>query len=265
MKKFMTVAAVAAISACTAEKPEVLVLYYSQTGATKAVAEEIASGLGADIEAFDVEEAYDGDFQQTIQRCLTEMENNVLSPVKELKSDLSEYDIIFLGYPVWFGVAARPVLSLAQEIKFEGKTIIPFCTFGSGGLESSTENLKELLPGAEFREGFGIRNARLSKAPAEIGKFLVKSGFKDGEVEVLPEFSERRNVTEEDASIFNAACGSYEMPLGNPVSTAERPVPGGKEYVFSAVGQGMDGSRAENTIFVLAPDGETPEFTKVIR
>lgn len=261
----MILATAAVLSACTANQQKVLVLYYSQTGATKAVAEEIASSLGADIEAYDVEEPYEGDFQQTIQRCITERESNTLSPVKALKSDISKYDVIFLGYPVWFGVAARPALSLVNEIKFEGKTIVPFCTFGSGGLETSTDNLKALLPDAEFIEGYGVRNARVAKAPAEIEKFLIKAGFKDGEVEVLPEFSECRDVTEADLAVFNAACGSYEMPLGEPVAVAERAVTGGTEYEFTTAAIDMAGNPVKTTIYVLALDGETPEFTKVVR
>lgn len=265
MKRLMILATAAVLSACTANQSKVLVLYYSQTGATKTVAEKLASELGADIEAFDVENPYDGDFQQTIQRCMEDQQSNSLSPLKALKADISAYDIIFLGYPVWFGVAARPVLSLVDKVKFEGKTVVPFCTFGSGGLESSSDNLKALLPDAEFIEGYGVRNARVAKAPAEIEKFLIKAGFKEGEVEVLPDFSESRDVTEADAAIFNAACGSYEMPLGEPVAVAERAVPGGKEYLFTTAALDAAGNPVQTTIYVLAPDGETPEFTKVVR
>ena len=265
MKKLMVLATAALLSACTANPAKVLVLYYSQTGATKTVAERIASELGADIEAFDVENPYDGDFQQTIQRCMEEQQSNALSPLKALESNISDYDVIFLGYPVWFGVAARPVFSLVNEVKFEGKKIVPFCTFGSGGLETSTANLKELLPDAEFIEGYGVRNARIAKAPAEIEKFLVKAGFMDGEVEELPEFSECRDVAEADQAVFNAACGSYEMPLGEPVAVSERAVPGGKEYLFTTAALDMAGQPVQTTIYVLAPDGGTPEFTKVVR
>lgn len=261
----MILATAAALTSCTSGQPKVLVLYYSQYGATKAVAEEIATNIGADIEGFDVEEPYDGDFQQTIQRCLVEREGNVLSPVKPIEADISKYDVIFLGYPVWFGVAARPVLSLVRNEKFAGKKVVTFCTFGSGGLESSTADLKELLPEAEVIEGYGVRNARLAKAPAEIAKFLVAAGFKEGEAETLGEFSEKRDITEEDAAIFDAACGSYEMPLGEPVSVAERPVPGGKEYDFTASGKDMAGQGTKSTIYILALEGEAPEFTKVVR
>ncbi len=265
MKKMMILALAAALSACTSDRPKVLVLYYSQYGATKTVAEDLASRLGADIEAFDVEQPYEGDFGQTVQRCLAERESQSLSPVKPLKADISKYDVVFLGYPVWFGVAARPVLSLVQTEKFEGKKVVTFCTFGSGGLESSTDDLCRLLPEAEVYEGYGVRNARISKAPAEIERFLVEAGFKEGQVDPLPEFSEKREVTAEEEAIFNAACGSYEMPLGEPVSVASRPVPGGVEYDFTAVGKGMPGQQSESSIYVLALDGQTPEFTKVVR
>ena len=265
MKKIMILTAAATLAACSSNQPKALVLYYSQTGATKAVAETIAGSLGADIESIELSQPYDGDFQQTIERCLTEKKDGVLPAVNPLSSDLSKYDVIFLGFPVWFGVAAPPVLSLAESMSFEGKKVVTFCTFGSGGLETGTENLRGRLKGAEVVEGYGVRNARIAKAPAEIETFLVNAGFKEGEVSVLPEFSEVRDVTDADTVVFNAACGSYQMPLGEPLSVAERPVPGGVEYAFTAVTTDKDGQPAKNRIYVLALDGEAPEFTKVLR
>lgn len=265
MKKTILIAAAAVACACTAKQPKVLVLYYSQNGATESVAKEIAASISADIEAFDVEDPYNGTYDETIQRCIKEREDDILSPVRPLKADISRYDIILLGYPVWFGEAARPALSLARDASFTGKKVITFCTFGSGGLESSTSKLRELIPDAEVIEGYGVRNARLSKAPAEIENFLIKAGLKDGEAETYQEFSETRMVTKNDAAVFYSACRSYQMPLGDPVSVSERPVPGGKEYRFTAEGKDMTGKRAGSTIYVLAIEGETPEFTKVVR
>lgn len=261
----MTLAAAAAFTACTATQPDVLVLYYSQTGATKAVAEQFAAQLGADIEAFDVQQPYDGDFQETIDRCMSERENCFLPAAKPISSDISKYKVIFLGFPVWFGTCATPVQSLLKEMNFQGKTIVPFCTFGSGGLESSMDDLKTLIPEAVVKDGYGVRNARVPKAPGEIDRFLIESGFKQGSVEPLVEFSQPHKVNTDDVMIFEQACGSYQMPLGSPIAVASRPVANGTEYMFVSASQDMQGNNVQMKIYVTCLDGEDPEFTKVVR
>ena len=109
-----------------------LVLYYSETGTTKAVAEELQKQLNADIECIEAVEPYSGNFQETIQRGQREMQNGETPAIKPLKNKIADYDIIFLGYPIWFGTYAMPIATLVKENDFEGKTIVPFCTFGSG-------------------------------------------------------------------------------------------------------------------------------------
>ena len=105
----------AVLTAGCGKSPKCLVLYYSQTGATKVVAEKIAETLGADIEAFDVDKPYDGNFQETIDRCLVERGENFVPAIVPIKADLKKYDVVFLGYPVWFGTYAPPVAALLKE------------------------------------------------------------------------------------------------------------------------------------------------------
>ena len=88
------------------EAPKVLVLYYSQTSNTKAVATEIATKLNADIEEIVAVNPYDGDFQATIDRCIVEREQGTVTEIKPLEADIANYDVIFIGYPVWFGTYA---------------------------------------------------------------------------------------------------------------------------------------------------------------
>lgn len=260
----MTLAAL--VSCSSNQKSKTLVLYYSQSGTTKTVAEAIASKLGADIEAFDIETPYDGTYDETIQRCLAEMSESAEIPaLKSLKSDISKYDTIFLGYPVWFGTFARPVLSLAKKVSFEGKTVIPFCTFGSGGLEASTRDLKAAFPKANILKGFGIRSARISSAETEVRQFLAEQGFTDDIMEVMHEFSEMEALSEESLAIFNEACGSYPMPIGTPLSVCSRSRAGGVEYLYNVESQNSEGSPVLAQVYVLAREGAAPEFTRVVR
>lgn len=256
MKHLITaLAAMAVMTACNNEQ-KILVLYYSQTGATKSVAESFSTQLGADICSFDVEEAYDGDFNQTIARCQQEQASGFVPTLKPLDKKIADYDVIFLGYPVWFGTYAPPVAALLQNEQFNGKTIVPFCTFGSGGLNTSSADLKKALPGARIAEGYGVRNARIAKAPAEITRFLTANGYKDGESIDLPEYSQQQPVTETQTALFNQACSDYQFPLGIPQTCGTRETPWGTEYLFK-VGNG-------STIYVTVTDGQA-EFTEVVR
>ena len=254
------------LTGCT--KPQkTLVLYYSQTGTTQTVAEELQKQLGADIERIEATIPYDSDFQATIERSGKERENGETPEINPLKVNLDDYDVIFIGYPIWFGTYAMPIATLVKENAFEGKTIVPFCTFGSGGLGSSTEALKEALPKANIKQGYGIRQARIEAAPKELERFLIENGFKDGTVTPLPEYSEQAPVTEEDSLIFDAACSGYQFPLGTPVTVGKRETSESTDYKFTAKSIGFDGQESTSTIFVTVnkEEGAKPEFTEVVR
>lgn len=271
----IVILALLGITSCSQQKKaetdapasKILVLYYSQTGATKAVAEELQKQLDADIEEIEVEEPYSGDFDATIERCKKEMEAGTTPKVKPVKAELDKYDIIFLGYPVWFGTYARPIAGLVQKETFKGKKIVTFCTFGSGGLQSSTQDLQKALPQAEVLEGYGVRNARISVIGEEINRFLIEHGYKNGEVEALPAFMEHKPVTKEDITVFNEACGDYQFPLGTPVTVAARETSASTDYEYSVRSQGVDGVETMTTIYVTRSkkQGSKAEFTQVVR
>ena len=242
----------ALFTACNAQKK--LVLYYSETGTTKTVAQELQKQLGADIESIEAVEPYSGDFQKTMQRGQREMQSGETPALKPLKKKIADYDVIFLGYPIWFGTYAMPIATLVKENDFAGKTIVPFCSFGSGGLNTSTDALKKALPKAKVVEGYGVR-------------FLKENGYKEGTVEKLPDYSEQVPVTDEDKAIFDAACSSYQFPLGTPSTVGKRETADSKDYKFIVKGRGMDGSESNSIIYVTVGKeaGAKPEFTQVVR
>lgn len=240
-----------------------LVLYYSQTGATEAVALELQKSLGADIEAIQLVEPYSGTYAETIERAGKERQEGILPELKLLKADLAKYETIFLGYPIWYGTYAMPIHSLVKNIDFEGKKIVTFCTFGSGGLEPAIADLKKALPKAIVAEnGFGIRNARIAATSKELNRFLVENNYVEGSVEALSGYSEMRPVMDEEKQIFDAACSDYQFPLGTPVLVGKRGTSDGVDYVFSVENRGTT-----STIYVTVSneEGAKPEFTRVVR
>ena len=252
-----------------AKAPKVLVLYYSQSSNTKAVAEEFATRLGADIEEIVPAEPYGGSYQEVIERSVKERELGVLPEVNPISSDIASYDIIFLGYPVWFGTYALPVASLLDSIDLNGKKVVPFCTFGSGGLASSSRDLAAKFPDAEILPGYGVRAARLEAAPQEIDRFLKEGGFVEGDCEPLEEFSGQHAVSDEESAIFDAAVGDYPMIHAKASEVSSRPVPGGTEYLFTAVDLPREGvpqqPGREFKVYVNVLEGQAPEFTQVVR
>ena len=276
MRKFRwmlaLVAAMTAAVSCGTKKeaPKVLVLYYSQTSNTKTVAQEIATKVGADIEEIIPVKPYDGDFQATIERCNQERMQGVKPEIKPIAADLAKYDVIFIGYPVWFGTFAPPIAAFLDQVDLNGKKVVPFCTFGSGGLDSSVKNLSEKQPNAVILPGYGVRAARMAAVPKEVDQFLKAGGFIEGEYTQLEAFPEPKPVSEEESAIFDAAVGDYPMIHAKASAVASRTIPGGTEYLFTAVDLPREGGPqapppGEMKVYVTALEGEAPEFTQVVR
>ncbi|MBQ3324842.1 MAG: NAD(P)H-dependent oxidoreductase [Muribaculaceae bacterium] len=249
-------------------------LYYSQTSNTKAVAQEIAKQLKADIEEIVPVKPYDGDFQATIDRCKQDQKDGVKPEIKPLKSKLKKYKVIFLGFPVWFGTYAPPIATLLDKVDLSGKTIVPFCTFGSGGLESSAAYLAQAQPKAKILDGYGVRAARMDAMPKEVDQFLKASGFVKGEYVKLDDFSASHRVSNDEAAIYDAAIGDYPMMQNTrPLFVASRSIPDGTEYLFTACEkrkEPVDPNMSmrppkEMQVYVIVLDGKAPVFTKVVR
>ena len=272
--KMILCAAVAlmAVVSCTSKKEtsKMLVLYDSQTSNTKTVATEIATRLNADIEEITLVEPYDTAFQATIDRCKADREKGILPEIKPLKSNVADYDVVFIGYPVWFGTYAPPMASLLDKVDLSGKKVVPFCTFGSGGLESSMKDLAAKQPNAEILPGYGVRAARMDAVPKEVEQFLTVSGFIEGAY-VLPEdFPEQHPVSADEAAIFDAAVDGYPMLHAKAIAAAKRAIPEGSEYLFTAQDLPREDKpdmppAGELKVYVTVENGKNPVFTKVVR
>ena len=261
----VAVLAVAALCGCSTSAPKTLVLYYSQTGATKAVAEKLQSQLGADIACIEAVEPYDADYAATVARWRQERGNGIKVAIQPLAVNLDRYDTVFLGFPIWGGTCASPMATFLADNSLAGKKVVTFATFGSGGIESATADIVKAQPDAMVIKGYGVRNARVGRAAAEIQRFLIENGYVKGEIAPLPEYGEPATVTEEDIAVFNAACGNYQFPLGTPVTVAKRSYNNTEDYRFDVKSQTPDGSEATSTIYVVVQQGGTPEFTRVVR
>ncbi len=136
---------------------KVLVAYFSATNTTEGVAEHIADGLNADIYEIVPEEPYtdaDLNYNDNNSRTTIEMNDPDARPaISGSVEDMEQYDIVFIGYPIWWGEAPRIVRTFVESYDFSGKTIVPFCTSGGSGVGSSATNLEQLTDGADWLPG----------------------------------------------------------------------------------------------------------------
>lgn len=130
------------------EGQDILVAYFSATGTTKTLAGYLSEVTGGDLYEIVPEEPYTSDdlnYSDNNSRSTMEQNDENARPViSGSLEDISQYDVIFLGYPIWWGEAPRIIYTFMESYDFAGKTIVPFCTSGGSGIGSSAQNLHEL-------------------------------------------------------------------------------------------------------------------------
>lgn len=148
----------------TDEAGKTLVVYYSATGNTENVANYIATATDGDLFELEPAEPYsDADLNWTDDnsRVVREHDDESLRDI-ELVADTVEnwdsYDTVFIGYPIWWGIAAWPANGFIEANDFTGKTVIPFCTSSSSGLGESGELLAEMAGTGDWQEGQRFRS-----------------------------------------------------------------------------------------------------------
>lgn len=157
-----------------------LVVYYSATGNTENVAKTIAAAANGDLfEIKPVEPYSDADLNWTDDnsRVVREHDNpdeRDVALVNSTVDNWEEYDTVFIGYPIWWGIAAWPVDGFVKANDFTGKTVIPFCTSSSSGLGESGELLAEMAGTGDWQEGQRFRSGTMAE---EITEWLTEIGY----------------------------------------------------------------------------------------
>lgn len=136
-----------------------LVVYYSASGNTKDVAEKIAKITEADLFEIEPVEPYtddDLDWTDDDSRVSREHDDESLRDVELVSTTVDNwdsYDTVYIGYPIWWGIAAWPVDNFVKENDFTGKTVIPFCTAATSGSGDSVNLLEEMTGTGDWKEG----------------------------------------------------------------------------------------------------------------
>ena len=134
-----------------------LVAYFSASGVTAGVAEKLAKAAGADLYEIRPEVPYthaDLNWMDKNARSTVEMHNKSMRPaLADKNADISQYDVIYVGFPIWWYVAPTIINTFLESYDFTGKTVVLFATSGGSGFGNTVKELKDSCPGAKLVEG----------------------------------------------------------------------------------------------------------------
>ena len=134
-----------------------LIVYFSATGTTARAARTIADVTGGTLYEIVPQQSYtsdDLDWNDRQSRSSVEMNNPQARPVlKDTKLDVAAYDVIFIGYPIWWNQAPRIINTFIESHDLNGKTLVPFATSGGSGISNSVRELRKIYPDLEWRDG----------------------------------------------------------------------------------------------------------------
>ena len=166
-----------AAAAVINEGDRILVAYYSLSGNTRAVAEQIKRETGADVAVIETAEAYPSAYKELTERAKREIADGYKPELKNKPDSIAAYDVVFVGSPCWWGTVAPAVASFLSAYDFSGKTVILFMTHGGSGLGRSVAHIRELCPQATVREGLAVRGGRAASAGNEAEAWLAGLGL----------------------------------------------------------------------------------------
>lgn len=165
----------------------ILIVYFSRTNNTKAIAEIIQKQVGGTLVPLELETPYPENYRQTVQQVVKENEYGYLPPLKTSIDDIEKYDVVFVGFPTWDMKMPPPVKSFLNKYNLTDKTVIPFNTNAGYGVGSGFETVKKLCPNSKVLEGFEIKGGierdgvllvikdeKAKQASDEIKKWLKK-------------------------------------------------------------------------------------------
>ncbi len=235
-----------------------LVVYYSQNGATKKLAEIFQKAKNADVFEIATVTPYPSTYDSTIAAVGAQRESKQWPALVNPKADLAKYDTVYLGYPIMFGSFAPPVYTFLDSNDLSGKVVVPFCTYGSGGRKASAAELKTLEPNANVTLAYGISNKRITaENGAEVATKEVEGFFADlatGKTDemLMGGFSEQRPLTADDSAVFATATKDYAYLKLAPLSVATQVV-AGTNYLFVCTTSGFNRPPTETMVKIFKP------------
>ncbi len=163
-----------------------MVLYYSKAGQnysggnivnltkgnTEVVAEYIRDITGANLFKVEPVNDYPNDYYECTDVAKDELHKNARPDVKAFAGDLSEYDTVFIGGPIWWGTYPMPMFTVLEQIDWNGKTVMPFSTHEGSGLGNVVADMRRVCAGANVKSGLSIRGSSVNESKSQIEKWI---------------------------------------------------------------------------------------------
>lgn len=147
-------------------------------GNAELIANWIAEKTGGDLFSIKTQNKYSSDYDECLNQARKERDNNERPALVERVNNIDDYDVIFLGFPNWWYTCPMAVFTFVESYDLEGKTIIPFCTHGTGGLSRTIRDLKNLLPAnCEVLEPIGVYRPEVKNSKSRVLDWLKKLGY----------------------------------------------------------------------------------------
>ena len=153
-----------------------LIAYFSWSGNTEAVAQEIQAQTGADLFEIVPAEPYTDDYDELLDIAQDEQSSDARPAIAETV-DLSSYDTVYLGFPNWWGDMPMILYTFLDEYDLSGKTIAPFNTSGGSGFSGSLDTIAEMEPEAEITEGLSLGDEEAEDCADDVAEWLVNIGM----------------------------------------------------------------------------------------
>lgn len=153
-------------------KPRILIAYFSQSGNTRLIAQDIAHFTKGELFEIQTKEPIVGDFDTLVEKARADRAANRRPVLAKHVTNMSSYDVVFVGFPNWVGTMPMPVFSFLEQHNFKGKTIVPFCTHGTSGISDTISDLVKLNLGATIAPYFDVYRGDVAKARDEVGKWI---------------------------------------------------------------------------------------------
>ena len=153
---------------------KILVAYFSRTGNTRVLADQIRQSVGCEISEIQPEKPYPTDYEEAKTRAEKELRSDDRPKLKSKVKDIKQYDAVFVGYPMWWGTMPMPVYTFLTGYDFSGKTIVPFCTNGGSGLGRSVEDIRKLCPKSTILDGLAVWDRDLKNDSGALAAWLRK-------------------------------------------------------------------------------------------
>ncbi len=156
---------------------KILLAYFSWSGNTRETASQIHDIVGGNLFEIVSVDRYPLDYDETVKQAGRELKEEYRPKLRNAVERIESYDVVFIGYPNWWGTIPMPVATFLSEYDFSGKTIVPFCCHEGSRLGRSVTDIRKLCPKSTVMDGIAVRSGDVRGSQNAISKWLREIGM----------------------------------------------------------------------------------------